>query len=89
MIRARRVLRGDRSGGPNPPAPAVDSQFINTIAGPAHMFSGRDLDSHFPYLAGYMRMLEIFADRLNTRPAADLSVADIIALMKARRPPYD
>ena len=54
-----------------------------------HTFSGRDLDSHFPYLAGYRRMLEIFEDRLNTRSAADLSVSDIIALMKARQLPYD
>ena len=46
------------------------------------MFRGRDLNSHLPYLAAYRRMLRIFEDRLNTRPAGDLSVSDIIALLK-------
>ena len=59
------------------------------VYGDFHMFSGRDLNSHLPYLGWYRRMLRIFEDRLNTRPAEDLSVSDIIALMKARRPPDD
>ena len=46
------------------------------------MFRGRDLNSHLPYLAAYRRMLRIFEDRLSTRPAGDLSVSDIIALLK-------
>ena len=53
------------------------------------MFRGRELNSHIPYLGWYRRMLRIFEDWLNTRPAEDLSVSDIIALMKARRPPDD
>ena len=59
------------------------------VYGDFHMFSGRDLNSHLPYLGWYRRMLIIFEDRLNTRPAEDLSVSDIIALMEARRPPDD
>lgn len=59
------------------------------VYGDFHMFRGRDLDSHLPHLDWYRRMLRIFEDRLNTRPAEDLSVSDIIALMKARRPPDD
>lgn len=59
------------------------------VYGDFDMFKGRDLNSHFPYLDWYRRMLRIFEDRLNTRPAEDLSVSDIIALMKARRPPDD
>ena len=53
------------------------------------MFRGRDLNSYIPYLGWYRRMLRIFEDRLNTRSAEDLSVSDIIALMKARQPPDD
>ena len=53
------------------------------------MFRGRELNSHIPYLGWYRRMLRIFEDWLNTRPAEDLSVSDIIALMKPRQPPDD
>ena len=59
------------------------------VYGDFHMFRGRDLNSHLPYLGWYRQMLRIFKGRLNTRPAEDLSVSDIIALMKARRPPDD
>ena len=58
------------------------------VYGDFRMFRGRDLNSHLPYLATYRRMLRIFEDRLSTRPAGDLSVSDIIALMNAKRPPY-
>ena len=59
------------------------------VYGDFHMFGGRDLNSHIPYLGWYRRMLRIFEDRLNTRSGGDLSVSDIIALMKARQPPND
>lgn len=58
------------------------------VCGDFHMFRGRDLNSHFPHLGWYRRMLEIFEDRLSTRPAGDLSVSDIITLMNAKHPPY-
>ena len=59
------------------------------VYGDFHMFGGRDLNSHIPYLDWYRRMLRILEDRLNTRSGGDLSVSDIIALMKARQPPDD
>ena len=59
------------------------------VYGDFHMFRGRDLESDLPYLVWYRQMLRIFEDRLNTRPTEDLSVSDIIALMKARQPPDD
>ena len=58
------------------------------VYGDFRMFRGRNLDSHFPHLGWYRRMLEIFEDRLSTKPRGDLSVSDIITLMKARHPPY-
>lgn len=58
------------------------------VDGDFRMFRGRDLNSHFPHLGWYRRMLEIFEDRLSTRPEGDLSVSDIITLMNAKHPPY-
>ena len=47
-------------------------------------FSGRDLNSHFPYLDAYRRMLHRFDIIRSNTPSGDLSVADLIALLKER-----
>ena len=45
-------------------------------------FGGRDLNSHLPYLDAYRRMLRRFEIILSNTPTGDLSVADLIALLK-------
>lgn len=45
-------------------------------------FNDRDLDSHLPYLDAYRRMLNLLEIMLSTNPSGELSVADLIALLK-------
>ena len=45
-------------------------------------FNGRDLNSHFPDLDAYKRMLGRFDMIRRNNPSGDLSVADLIALLK-------
>ena len=51
-------------------------------------FKGRDLNSHIPRLDAYRRMLRVFEFISTTSPAGDLSISDIVALLKEERPPH-
>lgn len=46
-------------------------------------FKERDLNSHFPYLGAYRRMLGVFKQLSLEQQAGDLAVADLIDLLKA------
>lgn len=46
-------------------------------------FYGRNLDSHAPFLDSYRRMLEVFAPMSPAKRAGNLSVADLIDLLRA------
>ena len=52
------------------------------------MFKERELDSHLPRLDAYRQMLRVFEFILTTSPSGDLSISDIVALLRARRPPH-
>lgn len=51
-------------------------------------FKGRDLNSHLPRLDAYRRMLRVFELISTTSPSGNLSISDIVDLLKARRPPH-
>ena len=51
-------------------------------------FKGRDLNCHLPRLDAYRRMLRVFELISTTSPSGDLSISDIVDLLKARRPPH-
>ena len=51
-------------------------------------FYGRELDSHVPCLDGYKRMLGRFDIIRSNTPSGDLSVADLIALLKEQVHPH-
>ena len=47
-------------------------------------FKGRDLNSHMPLLDAYRRMLQTFLPIRSTLTGGELSVPQIIAVLKAR-----
>jgi uncharacterized protein len=75
-------------GGNNEPRALNIAQFLVDDMGRFSHFKGRDLDSHFPGMEGYLRMFSVFEPMRETLGVMGaLSADQVILILKAGRHP--